>query len=280
MSSVFPRKAYQKCLDTLKRRLQLDDGSGNCRDARGDMRFLVNVTMTPWPTDPDFIGGLMKSFRQIANEEVERCVKRNTVTPDIHRFVMQGQDRIYLVHMPMFHLANRRWQLIMTAEYPDDVLKQYQQLRTENPDKIYTTANVRAAKLEDLLQNGEVEWRMDEGVTGAKDPLAKFTLKNLRIIVKESIRYAALDDDYPSHMPFYLYGSRGEIHMDHVLRSAPNAQISADCVKLVLDDDNNLTDGQLEKGVVAVLDNVLERSLQPLYVFTFAFLFIRINLLT
>ncbi|KAK4245017.1 L-tyrosine decarboxylase [Corynascus novoguineensis] len=260
-SSLFEHKAYGKCLETLKKRLQLDDGSGPCPGARGDMSFLVNVTMSPWPTDPDFLQNVVNDFRNIANDAMNRCVKRNRLTPDIHGFVMQGLDRIYLVHIPMFHMANHRWQLIVTADYPAEVQKQYRELREKNPDKFYTTANVAKATLDDLLKNGDTEYRMDEGIPDDKTkPLATFKLTNLRIIIKRSIAYAALDDVYPDRMPFYLYGTHAEAHLDHVLRTRPNAQISADCVKL----DLQLTDDQLDKGVVAVLDDVFERSLQPL----------------
>ncbi|KAL2157887.1 hypothetical protein VTH06DRAFT_4940 [Thermothelomyces fergusii] len=268
MTSVFSHDVFGRCLDALKKRLQVDDGSGHCRGARGDMRFLVNVTMSPWPTDPEFLTGIMKSFRQIAEEEVKNCLKRNTVTPDTHRFVLQGLDRVYLVAAPMFHKANRRWQLVLTADFPADAHEQYRKLRAEHPDKFYTASNVEPVTLEDLLRDGgaaAVEWRLDEAGAAAPqgDPLAKFKLENLRVVVKESIAYAALDDDYPDRMPFYLYGSRAEAHLDHVLRRAPNAQISTDLVKLDLAGDG-LTDDQLAGGVVAVLDNVFERLLQPL----------------
>jgi hypothetical protein len=275
-SSVFEHKAYGKCLTTLKKRMQLDEGPSPTTDlghdhhrhhhhrgARGDMRLLVNVTMSPWTTDSDFLGDMVKSFRDIANEEMARCVKRNRLTPDIHRFIMQGFKHIHLVHIPMFHMANRRWQLIVTAHYPENILREYKQLRAENPDQFYTTSNVAPAKLEDLLAGADIEYRMDEGIPApGTEPLAKFKLTNLRVVVKESTAYADLNDEYPDRMPFYLYGSRAEAHMDHVLRTVPNAQISVDCVKLNFE----LTDKQLASGVVAVLDDVFERSMQPLYV--------------
>lgn len=67
--STFGEKEYGSCLQNYKRRLQLDDGSG--RGAHGDLKFLVNVTMSPWPTDSSFLSGLTESFREIAEEEVK-----------------------------------------------------------------------------------------------------------------------------------------------------------------------------------------------------------------
>ena len=67
--SKFGEKEYGSCLQHYKRRLQLDDGSE--RGAHGDLTFLVNVTMSPWPTDSPFLSELAESFRKIAEEEVK-----------------------------------------------------------------------------------------------------------------------------------------------------------------------------------------------------------------
>lgn len=67
--SSFGEKDYGSCLRHYKRRLQLDDGSG--QGAHGDLKFLVNVTMSPWPTDSPFLSEITESFRKIAEEEVK-----------------------------------------------------------------------------------------------------------------------------------------------------------------------------------------------------------------
>jgi hypothetical protein len=270
-SSVFGHKAYGKCLETFKKRLQLGDDSGELGPgARGDMRFLCNVTMSPWPTDSTFLGSMVEGFRELASNAITRCVKRNKLTDDLHGFLMQGVDRIHLVHLPMFHMANHRWQLIVTADYPAEVHEQYKKLRAENPDRWYITANAAPARLDDVLKpDGDIEFAMYDGIpNGDTQPLTTFKLANLRVALKASLAYAALDDEmaYPDRMPFYLYGTAAEPHMDHVLRTRPNAQISVDSVKLDL--DVALTDDQLadKEPLVAVLDSVIESSLQPLYV--------------
>jgi hypothetical protein len=67
-SSSFSEKAYGKCLTNFKRRLEL---SNNDHPAHGDLSFLVNVTMSPWPTDSPFLESLVTSFRKIAEDEVQ-----------------------------------------------------------------------------------------------------------------------------------------------------------------------------------------------------------------
>lgn len=65
------------------------------------------------------------------------------------------------------------------------------------------------------------------------EPLMKnFRPRNVRVVVRESLSWAALDRDaYPDRMPFYLHGGRAEAHLDHVLKTAPNAQICAERVR-------------------------------------------------
>ncbi|KAL8284400.1 hypothetical protein RB597_001861 [Gaeumannomyces tritici] len=261
-SSVFSEKAYGECLETFKERLGLS--SSDFR-AQGDMRFLVNVTMSPWPTSPDFMTSLAKDFKSVAEVGVKRVIKRNMLTPDIHGFVAQGLDSLFFVHIPMFNMANHRKQLVIAADLPADVHAFYKEQRRANPGAVYTVANMEPDKLDDMLKPGATtKWRLDLGIPAdGAQPLKKdFALTNTRAVVNQSMAYPALDREYPHKMPFYLYGSNAEMHLDHVLKTAPNAQISFDQVKASL--SPALSDQQLSGGVVAVLDDVFERSLQPL----------------
>lgn len=263
-SSVFSENAYGKCLQTFKKRLGLLDEDN---PAHGDLRFLVNVTMSPWPTSPDFMSKLARDFRRVAEAGVNRCITRNKLTPDVHGFVIQGLDQIHLVHIPMFNMANHRWQLVITADFPADVHEQYKQLRRWNPGVVYTLANMRAETLENLLHprtGTNIEYRLDRGIPirGIWPLKENIKLRNIRVVVKESMSYVALDRAYPNKMPFYLYGNRKEMHLDHLLKTSPNAQISAELVKVSL--SRELSDEELRKGLVAVLDDVFENSLQPL----------------
>ncbi|KAF3762117.1 pyridoxal-dependent decarboxylase conserved domain protein [Cryphonectria parasitica EP155] len=258
--SKFGDKKYGSCLRHYKRRLQLNDGRGG---AQGDLTFLVNVTMSPWPTDSSFLSELTESFRKIAEEEVERCILRNKITKSIHGFVMQGLEQVFLVHLPMFNMANHRWQLILAADLPAAAKEQYQNLRKDNPEKFYTVANTESEILETMLEPGaSVHVRMDEGIPAPDaPPLAEFELTNIRVVVRESMSFDTLDATYPDKMPFYLYGSAGERHVDHVLKTSPNAQLNADCVSVAVQPE--LTEEQLSKGVVAVFETVFEKAMQP-----------------
>jgi hypothetical protein len=78
-----------------------------------------------------------------------------------------------------------------------------------------------------------------------------------------SSRY--LDPTYPSNMPFYLYGTAQEMHIDHVLLRVPNAQLSAGevTVELLEGDRSDFVAG-LKGGLIAVADAIPELLMQPL----------------
>jgi len=65
-------------------------------------------------------------------------------------------------------------------------------------------------------------------------------------------------------MPFYLYGTRQEMHIDHVLVQAPNAQLSACEVtyELIEGSESVIAEG-LENGLIAVADALPEHLMQP-----------------
>lgn len=176
---------------------------------------------------------------------------------------MQGYKKLFLVHMPMFNMADHRWQLIITADIPYAVMGQYRRLHEENPNKFYTIANTTPDFLEKLLKLKTFPARMDDGIpTDGTPPLAEFEVSNVKVIVNEALSFENLQTTYPEKMPFYLYGSGDEYHIDHVLKTSPNAQLNSDRISLVT--KQALTEKQINHGVVAVLNNVYESSMQPL----------------
>jgi len=65
-------------------------------------------------------------------------------------------------------------------------------------------------------------------------------------------------------MPFYLYGTRQGMHIDHILVQAPNAQLSAGEVtyELIEGSESAVVEG-LENGLIAVADALPEHLMQP-----------------
>jgi hypothetical protein len=59
------------------------------------------------------------------------------------------------------------------------------------------------------------------------------TLSNIQVVKERSLKSCYRDQQFPeSCMPFYLFGTSQEQHIEHMLLRAPNVQISADRVHL------------------------------------------------
>jgi hypothetical protein len=83
-----------------------------------------------------------------------------------------------------------------------------------------------------------------------------------RVVKDRSLVSYYRDRSYPSRcMPFYLYGSNTEQNVDHILLRKPNIQLTADRVKLQL--NQPLNSDQLARGVICSVDSVREAAMQP-----------------
>lgn len=93
--------------------------------------------------------------------------------------------------------------------------------------------------------------------------LPNFTLNITKPIIDRHLNGLYLASSYPTgRMPFYLYGSSTEHHIDHALLTSPNIQLSAGDIKLGLSDSSGLpSDGS--RPLVLMLDNVREEQMQP-----------------
>jgi hypothetical protein len=185
------------------------------------------------------------------------------VVPDLHGFVMQGTDKLHLVHLPMFNMANHRYQLIMAGDLPDNVMEEYRAARKENPGQFYTLGTAEKHILRDIIiEGGSFDAVIDEGFPGGRRIAKDFRISNIHVVKYDSLAGKSLDSVYPKNMPFYLYGTPAQQHIDHLLRVSPNIQLNSDRIALRLTRD--LTKDELAQGVVAIFTDVWENSLQPL----------------
>ena len=89
-------------------------------------------------------------------------------------------------------------------------------------------------------------------------------VSNIRAIKNRSLCSRHLDVAYPSRMPFYLYGTEQEMHIDHVILQAPSAQLSAGEVTVdIIEGNKSLFAAGLKDGLVAVTDTFPEHLMQP-----------------
>ena len=96
-------------------------------------------------------------------------------------------------------------------------------------------------------------------------PISESLVTNISVIKKRRLASNDLDISYPSKMPFYLYGTPQELHIDHLLLRAPNAQISSGevAIELVEGSQSVFTAG-LKNGLIVLADTLPERLMQPL----------------
>ncbi|KAF4616928.1 hypothetical protein D9613_008569 [Agrocybe pediades] len=250
-STTFSQENYGECLRLYKERLGLET------DSEQDLFVLRNVVMSPFQATATFASKVADTFRKTLEEEMEHVVARNTISPQEHSFIMQGTDQLFLVYRPHFYDGNGRQQLILTCEFAEgSQLSRYLNDREAHKDEIYTL-NIPAITIDTILLSKFVK-----GFVYRKGTVVlECEICNIRIIKNRSLASKWRDQHYPSNSsPFYLYGTPNQQHIDHMLLKAPNAQLSAEDVELLLDTALSLE--QLQYGVLLYL-NVFERAMQP-----------------
>jgi hypothetical protein len=155
-STQFTQDSYKTCLTNFKTRLGLV--------GEQDLYVLVNVVMSPFPTEGNFTREIADSLQKVIEEEVETSQYRNEVTPALHGFVMQGTKKLFLVHLSMFNMANHRYQLIITGDLPTPVMNKYKQARHDFPDQYFTLGNASKETLDTMLANKKFKAVIDKGL--------------------------------------------------------------------------------------------------------------------
>ncbi|KAL1708932.1 pyridoxal phosphate-dependent transferase [Schizophyllum commune] len=240
-ATVFEHEDYGECADEFKRRLGLETAS------KQPLFVLRNVVMSPFQAANGFVRTLAAVFQTKLEEQVQNAIARNTVSPQAHEFTMQGTDRLFLAYRPVFNHINGRQQLILSIGAVEPAAwEKYVDAVSSHPGEIYMLRTSTHTTLDEIVKNA------DKGFTGdISGPCAQRTLQS-----------AYRDADYPgAWTPFYLYGTEGQHHVDHMLVRAPNTQISS--ARVLLDISPTLDPGQLARGVIARVD-IPERALQPM----------------
>lgn len=68
---------------------------------------------------------------------LQNLVARNTISLETLKFVMQGTNKLFLVHQPYFHKANGRFQLILEVLIDKVAMNSYVKARAANPGEVY-----------------------------------------------------------------------------------------------------------------------------------------------
>ena len=142
-------------------------------DSRQDLFVLRNVVMSPFQSAGDFVQNLAEIFQAGLEEEVkvrmqsstqtihvliknasctQNVVARNTVSPQIHDFTMQGVNNLYLAYHPLFYHANGRQQLIVAAQFSNPLhAAEYKMARLANPTVPFKLSTHCKVTIDDIL---------------------------------------------------------------------------------------------------------------------------------
>ncbi|KAG9084859.1 hypothetical protein FS749_004894 [Ceratobasidium sp. UAMH 11750] len=255
MSTKMEENVYGVCVQRLKRLLGLEGNQ--------DLDILVNCVMSPFPTATNFTKSIADEFQRIAGEEIKACLFRNIVTAADFRFIVQGTDKLYLSLLPMFNMANYRHQLILSCDVPANVMTAYREAREKDPSVFVTLGSAEKIKLEELL-SGSFRGVMNKGLP--KDNLGEvapnFQVTNVKVVRNIPIDSKYLDAEYSKFMYFYLYGTPEQQHIEHLLVSAKNVQLTSDQVQLALT-NGKLSAEDLTQGVIVRLEDVREETVLP-----------------
>ncbi|KAJ7201899.1 PLP-dependent transferase [Mycena pura] len=248
-STIFGQADYQECVRNFQRRIGLET------DSMQDLFVLRNVVMSPFQAAGNFVLDLATKFQEVLEEEVQTVVSRNTVAPQIHKFVMQGVDSLCLAYRPLFHHANGRHQLILHVEIPEPVKGEYQAARRASPGDSFILSTATETTIESILKDKSFTANISS--TGVTIPSVSVSITE--VVKNRPLNSRYRDLNYPaSYTPFYLYGTPDEVSVDHMLLRAPNAQIASDLVTL----DVQLTAEQLARGLIAHVGRP-EAAMQP-----------------
>ncbi|KAI0012591.1 pyridoxal-dependent decarboxylase domain-containing protein [Xylariaceae sp. FL0662B] len=253
-STQFSDELYGKCKSNFMRRLGLEPSTQ-------DLMVLRNVVMSPFPTDGNFTNQLAKIVYDTVATETEVVRKRNEISPDFYSFLTQGTEQIYLIHLPMFHVANHRQQLIVHADFDPESKAKYIAMKKAYPTEPMILVSQHKTFMRDIVE------RHGSFVAQIMTKSSGIVLQDIKVDLKKTVVNRPLNSkwrlkDYPStFMPFYLYGTPNEANIDHVIVRAPNTHLSAGRCKLKFYKD--VREGIWNRHLVLLIENVREAPMQP-----------------
>ncbi|WHX47235.1 hypothetical protein QNH46_13760 [Paenibacillus woosongensis] len=147
--------------------------------------------------------------------------------PDLHGFVMMGTEELFLDHLPMFHMENHRYQVILKASLPPDAMNTYIEASRQNPDKAYILGNVQTNlfTLPQIELGHITSFAADVFCGVPQDPAKDIPLiHNVTVTIERVVhfRHFAENMDYPQSLTYILFGQGKNAYISHYLSIAPD----------------------------------------------------------
>ncbi|KZS98854.1 hypothetical protein SISNIDRAFT_480454 [Sistotremastrum niveocremeum HHB9708] len=158
--------------------------------------------------------------------------------PANHGFIMQGTDKLFFGHVAMYKVEAHQWQLVISGDLPSDIMEKYKAARAQNPSSFLFLTNQTPAILQDLLDAKEFDALIYIGFPNPACPtnpppiLSNFKLTNIQVLSEKSLLEQQLIPYPRKTMPFLVYGTRAQRHIQHVLTEYKNIQLMSDVAEI------------------------------------------------
>jgi hypothetical protein len=176
-------------------------------------------------------------------------------TPDIHGFVLMGEQLVYGGHLAMFTMAAHRYQVVATFGFSAEAKKAYVDARHAVPTATFVVVNEEKLLLQKMVADrkftGSILEVVDNDLHNAK-PIVSGVPVEIGSVLHN--RQFTDDEDYPPKPSYLLFGKGSEAHVTHYMTRKPDYQLLA----AVSVTDSQLTSGELEAGVIVDLQEVEE----------------------
>ncbi|KZT57261.1 pyridoxal-dependent decarboxylase domain protein [Calocera cornea HHB12733] len=245
------QEEYKVCATNFKKRLGLEGDQ--------DIFVLRNVVMSPFGSTDNFVAKLAEIFKEVLSSEIEVVRQRALPQKMVHKFIMQGDQQLFFVYMPSLYRTGEGYQTIFTADVDTSALQLYRKAKQDDPNATFVLQNVVDVTLDQLLSGAPFKASISIWKNGHLTATA--IVSNVKIVKKRPLRTTTYDSTYPHEMPFYLYGAKDELHMDHMLLLAPNIQLTAGDVQFST--PLTLRTEDLEKASIAIAKEIPEDWMQP-----------------
>lgn len=183
--------------------------------------------------------------------------------PDIHGFVMMGNNNLFIEHVPMFKMENHEYQCIMRASMPSDAMQAVNDHRRKKPKVPLLVANLDTDLyiLPEVASGRRTSFEGEILIWETDDPR-----KNPRLIPKVTVtiehivhyRHFALQISKPSSPSYLLFGKRDEVFLSHYMNNFPDFMH----LLQVAEQPSWLTPTQIEASVLINFPNLTGEMLK------------------
>lgn len=175
--------------------------------------------------------------------------------PDIHGFVLLGEQVVYGGHLAMFTMAAHRYQVVASFGFAPDALKTYTAAKKATPSATYVVVNKEKLLLPKMLADRKFAGSILK-VVGNDLAHAETIVPDTQVDITAVLYDRPFQDSdaYPPKPTYLVFGTGPETHATHYMTKSPDYQLLVD-VSLA---DSELTAAELAAGVLVELQDVQE----------------------